>query len=390
MGGLISKKGEMPMRLRRVWACGFAVVVLLGVVPAWGGEVAGEKEVLAGLDLAGLATALCQLTTLRTQYGEKDGNVHFDAWLKGQGHTRQQYEASYAAWWKRFKADSTGQLEARFHQLNAECVNKANFGDVPSRVKEAREGVTLEQYAKISVALSRQPGADVNKVLRQNGIESQARWKRVNEAWTKAMHDDTSFALVQQYAALYQKYAGPAFEQEQQEKTAEILAKGNAQPPPPPGPHTAPSTVEELMPKLGAADPATRWSAARQIALQCSLSAGPGRKSAGDPRAASCSPKALRERLLPVILDAIDHHGDDTVDYGTNMLDFLGDLGLKDAKAKSAVERALKRDQDRLAALEAEFAPIQNKAVPERITLRSKIDGYQAAVRDLEAALAEW
>src|SRR5262249_42290566 len=197
MGGLISEKGEMPMRSQRVWACGFAVVVLLGVVPAWGGEVAGEKEVLAGLDLAGLATALCQFTTLRTQYGEKDGNAHFDAWLKAQGHTRQQYEASYSAWWNRFKADPTGRLEARFHQINAECVNKANCGDVPSRAKEAREGVTLEQYAKIAVALSRQPGADVNKVLKQNGIESQARWKRVNEAWGKAMHDDTSFALVQ-------------------------------------------------------------------------------------------------------------------------------------------------------------------------------------------------
>ena len=204
------------------------------------------------------------------------------------------------------------------------------------------------------------------------------------------MHDDTSFALVQQYAALYQKYAGPAFEQEQQEKTAAILAKGNAQPPPPPEPHKAPDSMDELMSKLGAADPATRWSTARQIALQCSLWAGPGRKSAGDPRAASCSPKALRERLLPVILDAIDHHGDDTVDYGTNMLDFLGDLGLKDANVKSAVERALKRDQERLAALQAEFAPIQDKAVPQRIFLRTKIDGYQAAVRDLKAALAGW
>ena len=378
------------MRSRRVWVCGFAVVVLLKVVPVWGAEVAGEKEVMAGFDLAGLATALCQFTTLRTQYGEKDGNVHFDAWLKGQGHTRQQYDASYAAWWNRFKADPTGRLEARFHQINAQCANEANFGDVPSRAKEAKEGVTLEQYAKISVALSRNPGADVNKVLKQNGIESQARWKRVNEAWGKAMHDDTSFALAQQYAALYQKYAGPAFEQEQQEKTAEILAKHNALPPPPPAPHTTPSSVDELMPKLGAADPATRWSTARQIALQCSLWAGPGRKSAGDPRAASCSPKALRERVLPVIVDAVDHHGDDTVEYGANMLDFLGDLGLKDASVKGAVERALKRDQERLAALEAAFAPIQNKAVPERITLRTKIDGYQAAVRDLKAALAEW
>ena len=378
------------MRSRRVWVCGLAVVVLLRMIPAWGGEVAGEKEVLAGFDLAGLATALCHFTTLRTQYGEQEGHGRFDAWLKDQGHTRQQYDASYSAWWKRFKADSTGRLEARFHQLNAECVNKANFGDVPSRAKEAREGVTLEQYAKISVALSRNPGADVNKVLKQNGIDSAARWKRVNEAWTQAMREDTSFALVQQYAALYQKYAGPAFEQEQQEQTAAILAKHNAQPPPPPAPHTTPSSVEELMPKLGAADPATRWSTARQIALQCSLGAGPGRKSAGDPRAASCSPKALRERLLPVIVDAIDHHGDDTVEYGTNMLDFLGDLGLKDARVKNAVEHALRRDQERLAALQAEFAPIQNKAVPERITLRGKIDGYQAAVRDLEAALAEW
>ncbi len=192
-----------------------------------------------------------------------------------------------------------------------------------------------------------------------------------------------------EYAALYQKYAGPAFEQEQQEQTAPTLQRSNISPPPA-QPHTTPSTVEELMPKLGAAEPATRWAAARQIARLCSLWAGPGRKSASDPRAPYCSPQSLHERLLPVILDAIDHHGDDTVEYGANMLDFLGDLGLKDAKVRSAVERALKRDQDRLAALEAQFAPIQDKAVPERVTLRTKIDGYQAAVRDLKAALADW
>jgi hypothetical protein len=37
--------------------------------------------------------------------------------------------------------------------------------------------------------------------------------------------------------------------------------------------------------------------------------------------------------------------------------------------------------------LQAQFAPIQNKAVPERIALRSKIDGSEAAVRQLEQAL---
>jgi hypothetical protein len=377
--------------MRRMWSRGFAVALMLAVaVPARGVEVAGETEVLSGFDIPGLAKALCQFTTLRAQYGEKEGDARFEAWLQGQGRTRRQYEDSYAAWWRRFKGDSTGRLEARFHQVNGQCADEANFADVPSRAKEVREGVSLEQYARISVALTRPPAANVDKVLRQNGIESQARWKRVNEAWTKAMRDDTSFALTQQYAALYQKFAGPAFEKEQQEKTAEILARSNAQPPPPPQPHTIPSTVDELMPKLGAKDPVTRWSAARKIALQCSLWAGPGGKSPSDPRAANCAPKVLRERLLPVIVDAVDHHGDDTIEYGTNMLDFLGELGLKDAGARSAVERALKRDQERLAVLETAFAPIQGKAVPERIALRSKIDGYQAAVRDLKGALAGW
>jgi len=151
--------------------------------------------------------------------------------------------------------------------------------------------------------------------------------------------------------------------------------------PPRPEPHTVPSTVDELMPKLGAAEPAARWAAARQIALLCSQWAGPGRKSASDPRAPYCAPKVLRERLLPVILDAVDHHGDDTVEYGAGMVGSLGDLGLKDAKVKAAVERALKRDRARLVALEA---------APDRAASRHKIEGYQAAVRDLEAALANW
>ncbi|HEX4498481.1 MAG TPA: hypothetical protein VIE43_22585 [Thermoanaerobaculia bacterium] len=377
---------------RKLWVAGFALfAVLIGsVIPARAEAVKGETEVLAGFDLDLLAKALCQLTTLRTQYGEKDGKFRFDAWLKNQGSARPQFDASYGAWWRRFKADSTGQLEARFNLLNSKCANEANFGDVPSHAKEVREGITLEQYAKISVALSRKPGAGLDKVLRQNGIDSPSRWQRVNEAWGKAMHDDATLGLVQQYAALYQKYAGPAFEKEQQDKTAAILAAHNREASPPPPPRTGPLTLADLQPKLGARSPAERWSAARQIALQCSLWSGPARKDAGDPRAPYCSSQALHQRLLPVILDAVDHHDDDTLNYGTNMLDLAGELGLKDATFKAAVERALKRDQDRLTALEAAFAPIQNKAVPERVALRSKINGYQAAVRDFKAALADW
>jgi len=57
---------------------------------------------------------------------------------------------------------------------------------------------------------------------------------------------------------------------------------------------------------------------------------------------------------------------------------------------KSALERALTRDRERLEALQAEFRQIQDQAVPERIPLRTKLDDYQALVRDLERAIASW
>jgi hypothetical protein len=120
-----------------------------------GATVPGEKDVLFGFDLDKLSQAFNQFTNLRTQYGEKEGNVHFDAWLKAQGRTQQQYDSAWNAWWQRFKADPTGQLEARFGQLNSKYSQENNFGDVPSKKQEVREGVTLDQYAKISVALSR-------------------------------------------------------------------------------------------------------------------------------------------------------------------------------------------------------------------------------------------
>ena len=56
----------------------------------------------------------------------------------------------------------------------------------------------------------------------------------------------------------------------------------------------------------------------------------------------------------------------------------------------STVQRVLRRAEDHLATLEASFEPIKDKAVPERIPMRQKIDEYTAAVRDLRAALASW
>jgi hypothetical protein len=201
--------------------------------------VRGEER-YQGFDVARLAEATARLGAFRTQHGEAKGNEAFAAWLKSEGLSRAGYDSAYASWWERFRADPTGQLEARFHRINSEWVQKLNFGDAKDRRLDTREGVTLETYAKIAVALTRLPGADLKKVLNENGVK------------------------------------------------------------------------------------------------------------------------------------------------------YVGELGLKNSDAKMTAQRALNRAEARLATLQASFAPIKDKAVPERITLRTRIDEYTSAVRDLRAILALW
>jgi hypothetical protein len=375
----------------RSW-CFALVFVLAGLVPALApppAAAADEKEAYYGFNLDLIAKSFSRLGAFHTQYGDREGDAHFAAWLREIGQTRERFDAAYSAWWARWKADPTGESEARFHTLDSKYSQELHFGDAPRRDQEAHEGVTLDRYAKISVALSR-PGADTAKVLRQNGINSQERWQRINDAWGKAMKEDTSFALVQQYGALFQKYAGPEFAAKQEKQLADTLAAHNREPPPPRTEPPPPPGLEDLAKRLQAPSPKDRWAAAREIARQCSLWAGPGRGNPADPKAHSCAPQVLRERLVPAAIDALDHHDDDTMNYATGMLDFLVDLNLKDAGVRAAIERAVSRDKVRLAQLEAQFAPIQDKGVPERVFLRPKIDGYRQTIKDLEHALNAW
>ncbi len=371
-----------------------ASLVVLGLVMA-AIPAAAAEESFVGFDLDLLAKSLAHWTTFKSQYGEKEGNARFAAWLVDRGQTRENYDAAWNLWWKRWKADPTGELEARFHTLNSQYVNELNFADTPSRAQEKRAGVTLDDYARISVALSRPPvpndAAAIEKRLRDAGVAGgRKQWDEMNAAWGAAFREDTNFTLRQQFSELYAKHAGPEHEREFEAKTAKILAEHNRNPSPPPSTPRQPPTIESALARLAASEPRERWSGAREVLRLCDLWAGPGRRDAKDVRAAHCSAAALRTTALPQVIDALDHHDDDTLSYATNSLDFLADLGLKDAAVKSAIERALERDRKRLAQLEAEFAPIQDRAVPERMLLRPKLDGYQGAVRDLEQALADW
>lgn len=373
------------------WTAAWLLIGAAAVPPALSAaEPPRGTESYAGFDIPLLAESLAQLTTLRTQHGEKQGNVEFERWLGGRGLSRARYESAYQSWWERFRADPTGQLEARFHRINAEWVQQLNYADAPDHRQETREGVTLDTYARIAVALTRLPGTPLEKVLKENGVRDAAHWQKINEVWGKAMKEDSTYTLVQQYAALYQKHAGPQFAAEQEAATAAALARNNNRPAPVPEPRAAPPTIDEIARLMDGSTGRDRWDAARQYAHACDLWSGPARSDPKDPRAARCAKPVLQRELAPVILEAVDRADDDTIGFNVGLLDYLTELGLVDDDARLTARRALHRASERLAVLEASFAPIQDKAVPERIFLRTKIDEYTAAVAELERTLAKW
>jgi hypothetical protein len=380
--------------LARRLAVGLALVLLAAppLASVSSAAAAGSDSYL-GFDLELLGEATARLTTLRTQHGEPRGNAEFASWLASKGLARADYDRAWNLWWERFRADPSGQLEARFHRINSEWAQQLNFADAPDHRQEQREGVTLDTYARIAVALTRLPGAKLEDVLRQHGVRDAAHWQRVNEAWAKAMKEDTSFALVQQYGALYQKYAGPQFAAEQEAVVANAMAEHNrrlAEAPPPRARPAEPETLDQVVARMTAAEDRDRWEAAREYAHACDLWMGPARQDPKDPRAARCTTAALQRDLAPVLLEALDRADDRTIGFAVRLADYFRELGIADDRAELTLQRTLNRARERLATLEASFAPIADKAVPERMLLRPKIDEYTAAVRDLEALLAAW
>ncbi len=359
------------------------LALLLAGLPAF--AAVAQQEKYAGFDLDKVAEATSRWTSYRSQYGEGPAKGHFESWLAAQGLSRAGYDQAYAAYWERFKVDATGKLEAQFHLAIQKYTQQFEYGDVPDRSQEAHGGVTLDRYAQVSVALSRQPGADVEKVLEDHGIAGGlAGWQKVNAAWAEAFKNDTAAALAMQFGLLYQKYAGPEFQKEQEQKLADSLAGRFDREPAPREPPPERPTAAQLRAALTSPVQSERWEAARPLAWECDrldLVAEKDRKA--DPRWAHCQPAVLRQEWLPVVLDIVDHVPEDQLNLATGLLDYVAELGFaKDAKLTYL--RCLNRLKPALATLEAAFAPIKDKAVPERFLLRAKIDEHRAAIREIE------
>jgi hypothetical protein len=327
-----------------------------------------------GVTLEMLADITSKHGELRAQYGEQQGRAELAQFLSSLGLSEQVWAFAHNAWWERFRADPTGRLEAQFHQMLSQRTLKAHFGDVRDMTQDQIEGVTLDTYAKLCVAMGK-PGIDPGQVAREHGLPSVEQWQKVNAGWVAKMSQDTTHALTMQFGTLYQKHAGPSFAEQQMSQTAAILAKSNE-------PRDVTKTPQKdltqgtLLLQLRSDSRNERWQAARWLAHQW-------RK--GDPST------TVNLECIPVLIEVLEQHDEHTVSNAEDAARKLtDDLGQYTDLVRSAMARCFNRATEKLATLEAAFAPIQNKAVPERITLQSRIQDYTSLAETLEGMLSSW
>ena len=369
-------------RQKRIVALALALAFSAVGLPARAETQAPAANAYEGFDLELLAECLARHNELKTKFGDKQGPVEFDTYLKTRGLDAPRFWRAYQAWYERFNADKSGKLMAEFLAKEAVWSTKLNFGDVPDLSQTTHEGVTLDTYARIVAGMTK-PGAKADEVVRANGLKDMQQWERVNQAWGDAMKQDTNFRLTSQYGALFQKYAGPASQEAQQQQVAGILAERNTPREAARDAEAKPDlSPEALVKRLGSANRDERWEAARWLGLKCDADMVDKKNAAMLGRCAAA---------IPVLIDILEHHDDETVgraeDAATQLVDMVGG---RTPEARLAMQHCLARAQERLQSLRVAFAPIQNQAVPERVTLSTRIQEYESLVKALEGHLKAW
>ena len=120
-----------------------------------------------------------------------------------------------------------------------------------------------------------------------------------------------------------------------------------------------------------------RWAAARRLANVYDL-------GSDDPD---------RESYLacvPVLVEILERHDEHTVSDAEDAARKLLEIGQRGDDVRHAMTICLNRGRERLQTFQAAFAPIQNQATPERITLQSRIQDFQSLVESLEGHLGDW
>jgi hypothetical protein len=333
-------------------------------------------DAIYGVTKETLAELMGKYSELKAKFGERQGEAEFHQFLASRGLDMNTWALAHNGWLDRFRSDPTGRSEAEFHMMLQQHAQRAHFADVRDMSADTIEGITLDQYAQITVAVSRQ-GADADQIVRQFGLQDVAHWQRANAAWTAKMGADTTHALTMQFGQLYQKYAGPQFQQEMLDQTAGILAEANK-------PQDVVSEPEEeLTPdlclrKMQSPSRNERFKYARLYGNMADLGNVPNKAQA-------------IANVTPVLIDMIESHDEHTTSDAEGAVQQLWDLEVRNDDIPGSIARCLNRAREKLTSLQAAFAPIQDKAVPERVHLQSKIQSYQSLVETMqEYAAKDW
>jgi hypothetical protein len=275
------------------------------------------------------------------------------------------------------------QLHARFATIQQQLTMQAHMADVPDASQDARAGVTLDCYARV-MARSQQ-GEDIQQLLAREGI-GWPQWQQAQAEWNAAMAADVNHHLTTQYGQLYAQYT-PGFQQQMEQQTAAIMAQNYQERAA--GYDDEPEkdyAFDDALAELSSNKPATRYAAAHHLANFWDI---------GDRDSDPTLARALE--AIPVMIDCLERHDEFTVSDAEALAGDLclfaseGALTREQAdEAKGAMQRCLNRAKETLQTLQAAFAPIANKAVPERVTMQSQIQDYTSLVDELQDKLEDW
>lgn len=330
-----------------------------------------EMDAIYGVTMQQLAELNSKYTELKTQFGEQQGEAAFGQYLASRGLNHETWANAHNGWMARWQSDPTGRAEAEYHMIVAQLSQKAHFGDVRDMSADTVEGITLDQYAQITVAVSRQ-GADADQIVRQFGLQDIAHWQRANAAWGAKMGADTTHALSMQYGQLYQKYAGPSFQQEMMQNTANTLAAHHQAQKDVVDEPEEELTAELCLQKMRSPSRNERWKYSYLYANMVDLGNVPDKAAA-------------IQMLTPLLIEKLEQSDEHTTSDAEGAIRQLWDLGVRNNDdVKHALIVCLNRAISRLAMFEAAFAPIQNQAVPERVTLQQQIQDHKSLVETLD------
>lgn len=341
------------------------------------------EDAIYGLTLRDCAEIMSKDGELKAQYGERAYKPHLLQYLAQRGTDENTWAHAWNGWWSRMQSDPSGQLHAKFAMMQQELTMKAHMADVPDA--GSKEGVSLDLYAQVMAKVA--GGADLQATIAQHGIPWD-QWQRAQAAWNKAMAEDVNHHITTQYGMLYAKYT-PGFQQQMQGQIAGMMAADHAQRSQGAMQDDEPEkdyTFDDAVAELKSPKPAVRWKAAHHVANFWDI---------GDKEANPRLVEAARQ-TIPIFVECVERHDEFTVsDAETSASDLKmyaagGLLGAQADDVKSSIAMCLNRAKEKLQTLQAAFAPIQNKAVPERVKMQSQIQDYTSLVETLTDILGEW